>query len=71
MTFDPPARNASFTDFKLHPSLLAGIKDFGFVRPTPIQAETIPSGFAGKDVLVRAMTGSGKTRPFCCRFSTS
>ena len=53
-----------FTQFKLHPSLLKGIKDLGFTRPTPIQAEAIPPALAGKDVLACAMTGSGKTAAF-------
>jgi ATP-dependent RNA helicase RhlE len=53
-----------FTALKLHPSLLAGIKDLGFVRPTPIQAESIPAGLSGRDVLATAQTGSGKTAAF-------
>jgi ATP-dependent RNA helicase RhlE len=36
----------------------------GFVRPTPIQADTIPPGLAGNDVLASAETGSGKTAAF-------
>jgi ATP-dependent RNA helicase RhlE len=53
-----------FSDLKLHPSLLKGIKELGFSRPTPIQAEAIPPAVAGKDVLACAMTGSGKTAAF-------
>ncbi len=53
-----------FSQFKLHPNLLQGIKDLGFTRPTPIQAEAIPPAMAGKDVLACAMTGSGKTAAF-------
>ena len=33
-----------FTSLKLHPSLLKGIKELGFVRPTPIQADADPAG---------------------------
>src|SRR3990170_3288422 len=50
-----------FTSFKLHPNLLKGVKELGFPRPTPIQADAIPPGLEGRDVLACAMTGSGKT----------
>ena len=53
-----------FSSFKLHPNLLAGIKDLGFTRPTPIQTDAIPPGLAGRDLLACAMTGSGKTAAF-------
>jgi ATP-dependent RNA helicase RhlE len=53
-----------FSSLKLHPSLLKGIKELGFARPTPIQAEAIPPALAGQDVLACAMTGSGKTAAF-------
>jgi len=53
-----------FSALKLHPSLLKGIKELGFARPTPIQADAIPPGLAGRDVLACAMTGSGKTAAF-------
>src|SRR6202521_890930 len=53
-----------FTQLKLHPDLLKGIKDLGFVRPTPIQADAIPPALEGRDLLACAMTGSGKTAAF-------
>jgi ATP-dependent RNA helicase RhlE len=53
-----------FTGLKLHPSLQKGIKELGFTRPTPIQADAIPPAMAGRDVLACAMTGSGKTAAF-------
>ena len=53
-----------FASLKLHPNLVKGIKELGFVRPTPIQAEAVPPALAGKDVLASAMTGSGKTAAF-------
>src|SRR5213075_3155757 len=53
-----------FRALKLDPSLLAGIKDLGFTRPTPIQTDAIPPAMAGRDVLACAMTGSGKTAAF-------
>jgi ATP-dependent RNA helicase RhlE len=53
-----------FSSLKLHPSLLRGLKDLGFTRPTSIQADAIPPGLAGRDLLACAMTGSGKTAAF-------
>ncbi len=53
-----------FTALKLHPSLVRGLKELGFARPTPIQADAIPPGLAGRDVLACAATGSGKTAAF-------
>ncbi len=53
-----------FSSLKLHPSLLKGIKELGFARPTPIQADAIPPALEGRDILACAMTGSGKTAAF-------
>jgi ATP-dependent RNA helicase RhlE len=53
-----------FSSLKLHPSLLKGLKELGFPRPTPVQTEAIPPALAGRDILATAMTGSGKTAAF-------
>src|SRR3982750_2972031 len=53
-----------FASLKLHPSLQKGLKELGFQRPTPIQAESIPAALEGRDILACAMTGSGKTAAF-------
>jgi ATP-dependent RNA helicase RhlE len=53
-----------FTNLGLHPDLLKGLKDLGFIRPTAIQADAIPLALEGKDLLACAMTGSGKTAAF-------
>ena len=53
-----------FSTLELHPTLLRGVKDLGFERPTPIQAEAIPAGLDGRDLLANAATGSGKTAAF-------
>src|SRR3954464_3110466 len=54
----------TFGTFKLQPSLLKGVKELGFARPTPIQTDAIPQAMTGRDVLACAMTGSGKTIAF-------
>jgi ATP-dependent RNA helicase RhlE len=53
-----------FRDSGLHEALLRGVAEMGFTTPTPIQAQTIPAGLAGRDLLAAAMTGSGKTAAF-------
>jgi len=53
-----------FTSLQLHPNLLKGLKELGFARPTPIQADAIPPALEGRDVLASAVTGSGKTAAF-------
>ncbi|MDQ3069854.1 MAG: DEAD/DEAH box helicase [Acidobacteriota bacterium] len=53
-----------FADLKLHASLIKGIKELGFTRPTPIQLEAIPPGLEGRDLIACAQTGSGKTAAF-------
>ena len=54
----------SFSALKLHRDLLRGLKELGFARPTPIQADAIPPALEGRDVLACAVTGSGKTAAF-------
>ena len=54
----------SFTNLHLHPDLLTGIRELGFTRPTPIQAEAVPPALDGRDLLACAQTGSGKTVAF-------
>ena len=55
-----------FTSLKLHPSLLKGVKELGFARPTPIQADAMPPALAGRDVLAARhdrQRKDGRVRP--------
>lgn len=55
-------RAKTFTDCGLPPSLVKHlVENVGFAAPTTVQARTIPRLLAGRDVMVRAETGSGKT----------
>jgi ATP-dependent RNA helicase DDX56/DBP9 len=51
-------------DFGLDRKILKGISKLGFLYPTMVQAKCLPIILQGKDVLVRARTGSGKTYAF-------
>lgn len=43
---------------------MQAIAELGWKEPTPIQEKAIPLLLQGKDLLVRARTGSGKTGAF-------
>ena len=51
-------------DFGLDRRLVKALSKLGFTYPTLVQAKCIPIIVQGKDVLVRAKTGSGKTIAF-------
>lgn len=53
-----------FSDLKLIPELLEACQALKFEKPTPIQAEAIPYGLEGRDIIGLAQTGSGKTAAF-------
>lgn len=54
----------NFEPFALDARLNAGIKEVGFVTPTPIQQEAIPHVLNGRDIIGIAQTGTGKTAAF-------
>ena len=53
-----------FHDFDLPLSLMRAISDLGFEYCTPIQAKALPDALAGKDLVGRASTGTGKSAVF-------
>jgi superfamily II DNA/RNA helicase len=55
---------AGFAELGVPSSLVAVLTDLGITTPTPIQAATLADSFAGRDVLGRGRTGSGKTYAF-------
>jgi len=62
---DAPTLDAqSFEGLGVPSPLSAVLADRGITTPTPIQAATLPDSLAGRDVLGRGRTGSGKTYAF-------
>ncbi|ENN81219.1 hypothetical protein D910_12222 [Dendroctonus ponderosae] len=53
-----------FHEMELDDRILKAIEKLGWASPTLIQEKAIPLLLEGKDVLVRARTGSGKTAAF-------
>lgn len=54
----------TFEDLALSPALLRALGEEGYVKPTPIQAQSIPLLLEGRDLLGMAQTGTGKTASF-------
>jgi superfamily II DNA/RNA helicase len=59
-----PTDQASFAGLGVAPALIASLASGGIDAPFPIQSATLPDSLAGRDVLGRGRTGSGKTVAF-------
>ena len=53
-----------FSSLNLHKQLLKAIEHLAYKKPTQVQMKAIPLALQGKDLLVSAQTGSGKTAAF-------
>jgi superfamily II DNA/RNA helicase len=62
-TVDTPV-DTTFADLGVPDVLATVLAEGGVVTPFPIQAATLPDSLAGRDVLGRGRTGSGKTYAF-------
>jgi len=51
----------SFASYGLEPTLVAVLTSLGINSPTTVQQQIIPAIFEGRDVMVTAKTGSGKS----------
>lgn len=54
----------TFESLGLAPEILKALSEFGYTKPTPIQAQAIPVALAGRDLMAGAQTGTGKTAAF-------
>src|SRR3954469_1955253 len=56
--------SSSFTDLPISEELRKGIAERGYTSPTPVQAAVFGPILAGKDLICRSKTGTGKTAAF-------
>ena len=54
----------SFESLNLNSAILQALAAAGYTDPTPVQSQTIPDAVAGRDLMVSAPTGTGKTAAF-------
>src|SRR5258707_15498540 len=54
----------TFSELSPSPVLKTNLAKHGFVKPTAVQSQAIPSALAGHDVVATAQTGTGKTLAF-------
>ena len=54
----------TFDTLGLRPESLRAVADQGYTDPTAVQAQAIPAILTGRDLLVGAQTGTGKTAAF-------
>jgi superfamily II DNA/RNA helicase len=64
MEYSPVSSDTTFASLGVPTSLTSVLSASGITIPTPIQAATLPDSLAGRDVLGRGRTGSGKTYAF-------
>jgi len=58
-----PARSG-FAELHLSEPVLRALDEIGYSDPTPVQTATYPVAITGRDLIVQARTGTGKTAAF-------
>ncbi|MDR2069103.1 MAG: DEAD/DEAH box helicase, partial [Spirochaetaceae bacterium] len=53
-----------FKEFNLHPDLMRGLVDAGYISCMPVQEQVLTNAFGGHDLYVQSQTGTGKTAAF-------
>ena len=51
----------SFASLGLSDALVRAVAATGYTTPTPVQTQAIPAVLEGRDLMVAAQTGTGKT----------
>ena len=66
-----PDASTRFDKLPLSPAMLENLTQLGYLAMTPIQAASLPTALAGKDLIAQAKTGSGKTAAFALSLLTN
>jgi superfamily II DNA/RNA helicase len=66
----PSPKAMTFAELGVPETLTKALADAGIAEPFPIQTATLPDALAGRDVLGRGRTGSGKTYAFALALLT-
>lgn len=61
---DPSFKINSWDELEINSKLLRGIYSYGFEKPSPIQQQAIKPLIMGKDIVIQAQSGTGKTATF-------
>lgn len=54
----------SFNKYDLHPRIIERLPELGFKKPTTVQQKVLPMLLQGKNLVVEAATGTGKTAAY-------
>ena len=54
----------SFSSLPISPAQLSNLEGLGYLKMTPVQAQSLPHVLKGRDLIAQAKTGSGKTAAF-------
>ena len=61
---DNETSQTTFDELGLSEPVMKAVRDLGFEKPTPIQAQAIPLVLEGRDIVGASQTGAGKTAAF-------
>jgi ATP-dependent RNA helicase DeaD len=61
---ETPAESVGFASLHLSEPVQRALDEIGYSDPTPVQAATYPLAITGRDMIVQARTGTGKTAAF-------
>ncbi len=64
LTAETPSEVSGFANMNLGEEVRRALEEIGYTQPTPVQEATYPLAIEGRDIIVQARTGTGKTAAF-------